>query len=80
VRRELIVVGVRTDGLLDAIRYYLMPQNQAALQFGGAAWTLVDVRWAAERLESACERALGTRRRHYDVPVHSEQREEKRDA
>lgn len=54
-RGERIVVGVRAQSLADAIRLLQLGRLEPAA-----------VRWQAERLRSSCERALGTRRRHYD--------------
>lgn len=71
-RGELTVIGVRAQSLADEL--------QAAITLGKIAiivappgprrdpfWLSPDLEREAQRLLSSCERALGTRERHYDV-------------
>ena len=70
-RGDLTVIGVRAQALEDQLRQAVTMHELGAMFGGGprrAGFYLngPDLSWAAQRLRSACEKALGTRGRHYD--------------
>lgn len=66
---ELTVVGIRAQALADDLRraktlglINRLGSNPRSVFYLYAE----DLEWSAARLRSSCERALGTRGRHYD--------------
>jgi hypothetical protein len=64
----LIVAAVRCQQVEDALRAFLSLTGNAGsdpglLLYRGAWDHLVDAHWQAQRLQSACEKALGVRDR-----------------